>query len=154
MIGVGDWRIASRGVVGPSVRSGQVRALRVGTSAHDRWVQSLAFTPHRLEVMSDDLEVGHHHVLVFEVVAVEDVLAAVTVESDEEVGSSTVVEINGVFPALVVTAGIVFTVASDDLERGEVDVEGMLDVLSANRPLLVVPTGTSRRSCRRRAVRH
>jgi hypothetical protein len=30
----------------------------------------------------------------------------------------------------------------------------MLDVLSANRPLLVVPTGTSRRSCRRRAVRH
>src|SRR5215204_3601321 len=56
--------------------------------------------PVRPAELSDDLEVGHHHhVLMFEVVAVEDVAAPVAVETDEHTRLLARGKIHGVLPA-------------------------------------------------------
>src|SRR3712207_5429294 len=72
---------------------------------------------------SDHLKVGHHHhVLVFEVVAVEDVLAAVTGEAscDTHIVSST--HKDGVLPTYVPRSGPT-AVARDHLEVDQVQVD-------------------------------
>src|SRR5829696_5007806 len=56
--------------------------------------------PVRPAELSDDLEVGHHHhVLMFEVVAVEDVAAPVAVETDEHTRLFARGQVHGVLPA-------------------------------------------------------
>src|SRR5215204_7036733 len=65
--------------------------------------------------------------------AVEDVLAPIAVELDQEFGLAPVVHIDGVLPALVVGAGVTLATA-EDLERREVNVDRMLHIEGADLP--------------------
>src|SRR5215211_988167 len=79
--------------------------------------------PVRPAGLSDYLEVGHHHhVLVFEVVAVEDVAAPVAVETDEHTRLLARGQVNGILPACVLWQGV-FTIAGEHLEVDQVEVD-------------------------------
>src|SRR5215217_6957077 len=71
----------------------------------------------------DHLEVGHHHVLVLEVVAVEDVLAAVAIEPGYHAHGSAL-QIKRVLPPGVVWPGR-SAVAGEDPEVDQVQVDRM-----------------------------
>lgn len=76
----------------------------------------------------DDIEVGHHrHVLVLEVVAVEDVAPAIAGEPRDDLGFLVGPQVDGVLPAGVVGSwrppG-----AGKDLEVREVQVDGVVRV--------------------------
>src|SRR5215210_431592 len=73
--------------------------------------------------LSHGLEVGHHHhVLVFEVVAVEDVAAPVAVETDEHTRLLTRGQVHGVLPSGVLWQGF-STIAGEHLEVDQVKVD-------------------------------
>src|SRR5919112_2045422 len=92
------------------------------SSPEARCVFGQRIAPHTPEALHD-LKVGHHHhVLVFEVVAVEDVAAPVALEADEHARLLARGEVDGVLPAGVVGART-FAVAREHLEVDEVEVD-------------------------------
>src|SRR5215203_6579017 len=81
--------------------------------------------PVRPAGLSDYLEVGHHHhVLVFEVVAVEDVAAPVAIETDEHTRLLARGQVHGVLPARVRWQKFP-AVAGEHLELHQVKVDGV-----------------------------
>lgn len=66
------------------------------------------------------VEVGHHYVLVFEVVAVADISALVAVEVDDDAGPFGWAQVDGALSAAVELAWA-DGASSEDLERCEVD---------------------------------
>src|ERR1700730_8695431 len=75
----------------------------------------------------DDLEVSHHtHVLVLQVVAMENVASAITRKSNQDVRGLSGTEIDGVFPTLIV--GTRPATVSQDLEVNQMKMQGMVEI--------------------------
>src|SRR5438270_6700800 len=76
---------------------------------------------------SNDLEVSHHtHVLVLQVVAMENIASAITCKSNQDVRGLPRTEIDGVFPTLIV--GTRPAAVSQDLEVNQMKMQWMAEI--------------------------